>query len=54
MDEVFVYNPEGQLLYHNRINGLETKVNMTSFATGTYFFKLKFNEKEANFKILKM
>ena len=54
MDEVFVYNPEGQLLYHNKINGLETKVNMTSFATGTYFFKLKFNEKEANFKILKM
>jgi hypothetical protein len=42
------------LLYQNKINGLNAKVDMTAFATGTYFFKLKFNDKEANFKILKM
>ena len=54
MDEVMVYNVEGQLLYKNKINGLEAKVDMTLFSKGTYFFKLKFKEKEVNFKILKM
>lgn len=54
LKEVFVYNPEGRLLYKQKINGLETKVDLASFARGTYFFKLKFNEKEVNFKIVKM
>ncbi len=54
MDEVLVYNLEGRLMYKNKINGLDVKVDMTLFSKGTYFFKLKFNEKEANFKILKM
>jgi hypothetical protein len=54
ISEVLVYNLEGRLLYQNKINGLNAKVDMTAFATGTYFFKLKFNDKEANFKILKM
>lgn len=53
-DEVAVYNLEGRLLYQNKVNGLNTTVDMTDFATGTYFFKLKFNGKEVNFKILKM
>ena len=51
--EVAVYNSIGQLLYHQQINATDTKVDMTSFATGTYFFKLKFDDREANFKILK-
>ncbi|PWA06566.1 M12 family metallo-peptidase [Flavobacterium psychrotolerans] len=54
MKELFVYNPEGQLLYHTIIDGMNTKADISSFATGTYFFKLKFDEKEVNFKILKM
>jgi Metallo-peptidase family M12/Secretion system C-terminal sorting domain/CUB domain len=53
MNEVFVYNLEGRLLYQKKINSLDTKVDISSFAIGTYFFKLKFNTKEANFKILK-
>jgi len=53
ISEISVYNPEGRLLYKKAINGLNAKVDLSSFATGTYFFKLKFNEKEANFKILK-
>lgn len=53
MKEIFVYNPQGRLLYQKKINDLNAKVDMMSFATGTYFFKLKFNEKEANFKIVK-
>ncbi len=53
MSEVFVYNIEGRLLYQNKINTLNTKVDLALFANGTYFFKLKFQDKEANFKIMK-
>ena len=54
IDEVVVYNLQGRLLYKNKINALDVKVDMTLFSKGTYFFKLKFAEKEVNFKILKM
>jgi hypothetical protein len=54
MSEVLIYNPEGRLLSQQKINALNTKVDISSFAIGTYFFKLKFNDKELNFKILKM
>ena len=52
--EVAVYNVQGQLLYNQKINELSTSVDISQFATGTYFFKLKINDREANFKILKM
>ncbi len=48
-----VYNVAGQLLMTKEINALDTKVNISAFASGTYFFKVKFNEQESNFKILK-
>lgn len=51
--QITVYNVEGRLLYQRKADALETKVDISAFATGTYFFKLKFNDKEANFKILK-
>jgi len=54
IDAVAVYNVAGQLLYNKAINALDTKVDISTFSTGTYFFKLKFNDKEANFKILKI
>jgi metallopeptidase family M12-like protein/type IX secretion system substrate protein len=50
---ISVYNNLGQLLYHANTNANDAKVDMTAFAKGTYFFKLKFNGREANFKILK-
>jgi Metallo-peptidase family M12/Secretion system C-terminal sorting domain/CUB domain len=52
--EVAVYNIEGRLLYNQKMSSLNTTVDIAQFATGTYFFKLKFNDKEANFKVLKM
>ncbi|MFZ4678534.1 MAG: M12 family metallo-peptidase [Flavobacterium sp.] len=52
--EVFVYNVQGQLLYKQKMNELSTNIDISQFASGTYFFKLKINDKEANFKILKM
>ena len=52
--QVEVYNVTGQLLFKNNINDLNTIVDITPFAVGTYFFKLKFEgDKEVNFKILK-
>ena len=52
--EVAVYNLQGQLLFAQKPNELSANVDISQFATGTYFFKLKINDREANFKILKM
>ncbi|MCX6173078.1 MAG: M12 family metallo-peptidase [Flavobacterium sp.] len=52
--DVAVYTIAGQLLLNQKNSGLTTSVDVSKFATGTYFFKLKFNEKEANFKVLKI
>ena len=54
ISELQVYNVSGQLLYQNKPNDLKTTVDISSFAIGTYFFKMKFEEAEVNFKILKM
>jgi hypothetical protein len=48
-----VYNVAGQILYSSKSNALETKVDISAYSTGTYFFKLKFGEYSANFKIVK-
>ena len=53
MSEVFVYNIEGRLLYQNKMDSLNTKIDLALFANGTYFIKLKFGDKEGNFKIMK-
>lgn len=54
INKVYVYNITGQLLYQNDINDLNTNVDIAAFSSGTYFFKLKFeDDKEVNFKILK-
>lgn len=54
ISEVLVYNVQGQLLFNQKMNEMTTNVDMSSFANGTYFFKLKISGVEANFKILKM
>ena len=51
--EILIYNVQGRLLYNQKINNLESVVDISSFSNGTYFFKVKFDEKEANFKIMK-
>ncbi|WP_396194633.1 M12 family metallo-peptidase [Flavobacterium sp.] len=52
--EISVYNVQGQLLLRQKGNELTSEVDLSSFSKGTYFFKLKINETETNFKILKM
>lgn len=53
ISEVALYNVAGQLLYFNKLNDLNTKIDLTSFAVGTYFVKMKINEREVNFKVSK-
>lgn len=53
MDDIAVYNVQGQLLYHSKNNGLDKYVDLSSFAGGTYFFKLNFGDRQVNFKIVK-
>ena len=52
--EVSVYNVAGQLLYRQSGHALQTQVDLAAYASGTYFFKLQFNDLQANFKIYKM
>lgn len=52
MSEVTVYNVTGQLLYKSSLQGFDANVNLSAFAVGTYFFKLRFEGgHEVNFKI---
>jgi hypothetical protein len=54
MPDIKVYNVQGQLLYAGKNNGLSKSVDLSAFASGTYFFKIRFaGEKEANFRIVK-
>lgn len=54
ISSVAVYNVAGQLLLNTKPNDLSTTVDIAAFAKGTYFFKLKFEDQEVNFKVLKM
>lgn len=51
--DLAVYNLQGQLLYVKKPNNILTNVDLSPFALGTYFFKLKINNREVNFKILR-
>ncbi|RAR72618.1 M12 family metallo-peptidase [Flavobacterium aciduliphilum] len=52
--DVAVYNVMGQLLYQNNEAGLDKNIDISSFAEGTYFFKLKFEDnKDAVFRVIK-
>ena len=52
--QIEVYNIEGRRLFTQKLESLESNVDLSQFASGTYFFKVRFNEAEKNFKILKM
>ena len=54
ISDIFVYNIAGQLLFSKKINSSLTNIDLSEFAVGTYFFKVKANNQEANFKILKL
>lgn len=54
ISDVSVYNIAGQLLYKNSVSTMNTNVDISTFSTGTYFFKVKFGEVNKTFKIVKM
>lgn len=53
IDHVAVYNTAGQLLYSAIPAASATEVDLSNFATGTYFFKLTVEGVSANFKVMK-
>ncbi|WP_300484886.1 T9SS type A sorting domain-containing protein [Flavobacterium sp.] len=54
ISEIQVFNVQGQLLYSNRLNDRTTKVDLSAYATGAYFFKMKINNQTVNFKVVKI
>lgn len=52
--EIEVFNIQGRKLFTQKLETLESSVDLSAFASGTYFFKVKFNDFEKNFKILKL
>lgn len=50
---VTIYNITGQLLYTSTKNQLDSQIDLSSYASGTYFFKVDFGEKQVHFKIVK-
>ncbi len=50
---ISVYNVTGQLLYNKDVNANDAQVDISAFASGTYFFKVNFNGVGANFRIIK-
>lgn len=52
--EIEVFNIQGRKLFAQKLETLESSVDLSAFASGTYFFKVKFNDFEKNFKILKL
>ncbi len=54
ISEISVFNISGQLLFSDKPYNFATTIDISQFSNGTYFFKLKFNDKQVNFKILKM
>lgn len=53
LSEVMVHNLEGRLLFQKQINKPDAQVDLSTFARGTYFFTLKFGDREAHFKVIK-
>lgn len=54
LKNVQAYNLTGQLLYCSQLNDLNTTVDISSFATGTYFFKIQFeNNQSATVKVVR-
>jgi alpha-tubulin suppressor-like RCC1 family protein len=54
LKDVQAYNLTGQLLYSSQLNDLNTTVDISSFETGTYFFKIQFeNNQSATVKVVR-
>lgn len=51
--DVKIYNVQGQLLYTAQPDLNETVIDMTSFASGTYFYKVQTGNQQVNFKIVR-
>ncbi|MDI1255538.1 MAG: M12 family metallo-peptidase [Flavobacterium sp.] len=53
ISNIAIYSIDGKLLYNSNAKVLETKIDMSAYASGTYIFKLQFENQSANFKVTK-
>ena len=53
IQSISISNVSGQVLLKKEINANEAGVDISSFASGVYFFKVSNGTKEANFRIIK-
>ncbi|HSD15570.1 MAG TPA: M12 family metallo-peptidase [Flavobacterium sp.] len=54
ISNVMVYNVQGRLLFSGDVNNLTTQVDISGYASGTYFFKMKIDNQTVNFKVVKL
>lgn len=54
MTEIVIHNVMGQMLYDRTMQDLKWQVGLESFSSGTYFFTVKFNDRQLHFKIQKI
>jgi hypothetical protein len=53
--EIDVFNIQGRKLFSEKLESLDATVDLSQFASGTYFFKVRFDTNVIkNFKVLKM
>jgi len=50
---IYLYNVSGQLVLETASNKKKSRIDMSAFASGIYYLKIKGNEKVATFKIVK-
>jgi hypothetical protein len=54
MSLVKVYNLQGVQLLNQSLNTTNSTIDLSQFATGTYFFKVTIEDKDLNFKVVKL
>ncbi|MGK4568299.1 T9SS type A sorting domain-containing protein [Flavobacterium sp. 3HN19-14] len=53
INSITVYSIDGKRLYNNNSKVSEIKIDMSAYASGTYIFKLQFENQSATFKVTK-
>lgn len=54
INEVSIYNVQGQLVSHDAVQSATVKLDLSSLATGMYFIKVTANGKVENVKVVKL
>jgi hypothetical protein len=53
ISDFYMYDLQGRMVYQNKMKALNTTIDLSGFSSGIYFLKLKFDEREIHYKIIK-